>query len=226
MTKTTLKIIFIFSIFIISCKKSNEEIAKESIRNYLNENLDDISTYEPVKFGKLDTIFSFQGNIIKIKNLNEPLIFVSNESNKKLGFFNKQTYDILLFDFSFHSLLWYKNKIILFDNNSRNFYWVAYDSPTKNRKINSNNLPDISSENKIIQFSKLDALEFEMFHSFRLINNQNKRFLTKKYFKLNNDLVVISSLDYTLIGQNKNIYNNSINDADTAVADTMAVMSY
>ena len=46
----------LFALSLISCEKSNEEKAKEAIRTYLNENLDDMSTYESVKFGTLDTL--------------------------------------------------------------------------------------------------------------------------------------------------------------------------
>jgi hypothetical protein len=50
-----LTILFVLSL--ISCEKSNEEKAKEAIHTYLNENLDDMSSYEPVKFGTLDTVY-------------------------------------------------------------------------------------------------------------------------------------------------------------------------
>ncbi len=56
MKNLTLSILFLFAFSLISCQKSNEEKAKEAIRTYLNENLDDMSTYEPVKFGSLDTV--------------------------------------------------------------------------------------------------------------------------------------------------------------------------
>ncbi|MCX6194283.1 MAG: hypothetical protein NTX34_07360 [Cytophagales bacterium] len=46
----------IFSILLNSCGNSNEEKAKDAIRTYLNENLDDMSTYEPVKFGELEPL--------------------------------------------------------------------------------------------------------------------------------------------------------------------------
>ncbi|MCZ2479052.1 hypothetical protein G9H64_09975 [Aquirufa nivalisilvae] len=49
---------------LISCEKSNEEKAKESIYTFLNENLDDMTTYEPIKFGSLDTV-------LKVINLEE-----------------------------------------------------------------------------------------------------------------------------------------------------------
>ncbi len=45
-----------FALLIISCEKSNEEKAKNAIHTYLNENLDDMATYEVVKFGNLDSI--------------------------------------------------------------------------------------------------------------------------------------------------------------------------
>lgn len=48
-------LLLILSIILFNCKQSNEDKAKEAIRTYLNENLDDMSTYEAVKFGQLDT---------------------------------------------------------------------------------------------------------------------------------------------------------------------------
>lgn len=44
---------------LLGCVKSNEEKAKEAIHTFLNENLDDITTYEPVKFGTLDTVYEY-----------------------------------------------------------------------------------------------------------------------------------------------------------------------
>lgn len=58
MKKISLIILSLISILLFSCDNSNEKKAKEAIRNYLNENLDDMSTYEPVKFGPLDTVMT------------------------------------------------------------------------------------------------------------------------------------------------------------------------
>ena len=57
MRNLSLTILFLFSVSLLGCQKSNEEKAKEAIRTYLNENLDDMSTYESVKFGSLDTVY-------------------------------------------------------------------------------------------------------------------------------------------------------------------------
>jgi hypothetical protein len=54
--KYSLILFTIFSILLNSCGNSNEEKAKDAIRTYLNENLDDMSTYEPVKFGELEPL--------------------------------------------------------------------------------------------------------------------------------------------------------------------------
>lgn len=56
MKKYPITLLIILSITIAGCRKSNEEKAKDAIKTYLNENLDDMSTYEPVKFGDLDTL--------------------------------------------------------------------------------------------------------------------------------------------------------------------------
>ena len=50
--------LFLFSLSLFSCEKSNEEKAKDAIKTYLNENLDDMSSYEEVKFGSLDMLFN------------------------------------------------------------------------------------------------------------------------------------------------------------------------
>lgn len=47
--------LLIISFALFNCNQSNEEKAKEAIKTYLNENLNDMSTYESVKFGQLDT---------------------------------------------------------------------------------------------------------------------------------------------------------------------------
>lgn len=46
-----------FSVHLMSCENTIEDKAKDAIRNYLNENLDDVSIYESVKFSSLDTLF-------------------------------------------------------------------------------------------------------------------------------------------------------------------------
>ncbi len=57
MRNLSLSLLFLFSLLLISCEKSNEEKAKNAIRTYLNENLDDMASYESVKFGSLDTVY-------------------------------------------------------------------------------------------------------------------------------------------------------------------------
>jgi hypothetical protein len=56
MKKFSVAFLTLISIFVFSCKNSDDEKARNAIRTYLNENLDDMSTYEPVKFGVLDTL--------------------------------------------------------------------------------------------------------------------------------------------------------------------------
>lgn len=45
-------------LFLTSCQKSNEDIAKELIKQSLKENLDDWNSYESVSYGALDSVFS------------------------------------------------------------------------------------------------------------------------------------------------------------------------
>ena len=56
MKKLFLTILYLSALSLISCEKSNEEKAKEAVYIYLNQNLDDMSSYESVKFGTLDSV--------------------------------------------------------------------------------------------------------------------------------------------------------------------------
>jgi hypothetical protein len=53
----------LFALSLISCEKSNEEKAKVAIKTYLNENLDDMTTYEVVRFGTLDSIHNTKNTL-------------------------------------------------------------------------------------------------------------------------------------------------------------------
>jgi hypothetical protein len=68
MKKISITFLIILSIILVGCRKSNEEKAKDAIKIYLNENLDDISTYEPVKFGNLDTLKKLDLTGTSLKN--------------------------------------------------------------------------------------------------------------------------------------------------------------
>lgn len=106
MKKYSVMFLTILSLIFISCEKSNEEKAKDAIRTYLNENLDDMSTYEPVKFGKLDSIKietadlkdnslyfeMFHSYRIKESNGTKYLIKEYFLLNSKIEVFNKQPY--------------------------------------------------------------------------------------------------------------------------------------
>lgn len=132
----------LFTLSLISCEKSNEEKAKEAIRIYLNENLDDMSAYESVKFGQLDTtmILDLTGTSSKLQ--------------------------------------------------SRGF-------------------------------------RFQMFHSYRIKNNEGQKKIYKGYFLLNKELKVVSfsSNSYPLLFEARipnPIIESESADADTAVGDTIA----
>ncbi|EKN09451.1 hypothetical protein HMPREF1076_04480 [Parabacteroides goldsteinii CL02T12C30] len=54
------RLIYILSVVIIlcSCQKSNEDKAKEIVKQHLKENLNDWNSYEPISFSPLDSVFS------------------------------------------------------------------------------------------------------------------------------------------------------------------------
>jgi len=51
--------VLIFGVVFVGCKQqSNEERAKKLIAEWMNENIDDISNYQPVSFSELDSVFT------------------------------------------------------------------------------------------------------------------------------------------------------------------------
>ena len=60
-------LLLIMGLIVISCSKSPEKVAQQLIKEWLNENMDDIKSYEPVKFGQLDTICPKWESIDSIK---------------------------------------------------------------------------------------------------------------------------------------------------------------
>jgi hypothetical protein len=142
MKNLSLSLLFLFSIALFGCEKSNEEKAKDAIRTYLNENLDDMSAYESVKFGQLDTTMILD------------LIGTSSKPQ------------------------------------SRGF-------------------------------------RFQMFHSYRIKNDEGQKKIYKGYFLLNKELKVVSfsSNSYPLLFEARipnPIIESESADADTAVGDTIA----
>lgn len=51
-------ILFLISTTIIACSKSPEQVAQKNISEFIKTKSDDPKSYESVKFGKLDTIYS------------------------------------------------------------------------------------------------------------------------------------------------------------------------
>lgn len=188
----------LFTLSLISCEKSNEEKAKEAIRIYLNENLDDMATYEIVKFGELDTVFVFDGQRVLINNPNNSFIIVKNKAKGDvLGFLDKLENNVIPFDTLRHKILFANNRIVLYDNQNIVFYDISTRKTEKLKKLKISNLPKLKHMNKVINFSKLDPNQFEMLHSYRLKDEKGAKYLTKKYFILNSNLEVISNNDFS-----------------------------
>jgi hypothetical protein len=196
MRNLSLSLLFLFSIAILGCKKSNEEKAKDAIRTYLNENLDDMSSYEAVKFGTLDTVFVFDGQRVLINNPNNSFRIVQNEE-KELGFFDYREHNVIVFDSLRHNLLFVNSRMVLYDNQNIVFYDISTRKTEKLKKLKISNLPKLKHKNIVINFSKLDPNQFEMLHSYRLKDEKDAKYLTKKYFILNSNLEVISNNDFS-----------------------------
>lgn len=223
MKNLTLLIIFLFSLSLLGCEKLNEEKAKTAIRNYLNENLDDMSTYEAVKFGTLDTLYNYNGYRIRIYNTNNPFQIVHSkkiERNNQLGFLDDEMDLVIPYDSTRHKLILFKGKILLFDENDEVFYQTSINSAEKIVKNGDSNFLNIESQNKQIIIYKPSANQYEMFHSYRLKNNKGAKYLTKKYFKLNNHFEIIDLKEYSFkFDPYVGVETIAI---DTAAADTAA----
>ncbi len=121
--------IYFFLLFIAnaSCNNNIEDKAKDAIYNYLNENLDDESNYESVKFGRLDTLFRLDVSGTKYASSGEKYLY-----------------------------------------------------------------------------------RYQMFHSYRSLDENGRKYLERDYFILNNNLEVIVVLDWSTIANWKNVNQSSI----------------
>ncbi len=70
--------ILIISSFIISCSQNPQQIAEKSVRDYLQKNLNDASSYESVEFGKLDSTFS---SVVSLKQYQDSLAIIDTIKN-------------------------------------------------------------------------------------------------------------------------------------------------
>lgn len=198
MKSIAFKLLFLLSISLLSCEKSNEEKAKLAIRTYLNENLDDMSTYEVVKFGNLDTVFVFNGQRIIINNHSNSFKIANNKAKGNiLGFIDNQENTVIPFDSIHHKLIFANGRMILYENQSNLFYDITTVKTEKLKKLNILNLPKLKHRNNVVKFSKPDTIQFEMLHSFRLKNEKGSKYLTKIYFILNSNFEVVSTNDFS-----------------------------
>ena len=198
MRNLSLSFLFLFSLSLFGCQKSNEEKAKNAIHTYLNENLDDMATYEVVKFGNLDTVFVFDGQRVLINNPNNSFIIVKSKAKGDvLGFLDKLENNVIPFDTLRHKILFANNRMVLYDNQNIVFYDISTRKTEKLKKLKISNLPKLKHRNNVINFSKLDPNQFEMLHSYRLKDEKGSKYLTKKYFILNSNFEVISNNDFS-----------------------------
>ena len=84
MKKSILFFVFLSAIF-ASCSKTPEQKAQQSVKDYLQKNLNDAKSYESVNFGKVDSVFSSfdeskEGIELKLKEnmLSERVVELSN----------------------------------------------------------------------------------------------------------------------------------------------------
>gem|GEM_PF-6190181 len=58
MNKTTIYLTALIVLFFTGCSKNHEETVKTLIKGYLDSTLNDPKSYEPMKFDKIDTVFT------------------------------------------------------------------------------------------------------------------------------------------------------------------------
>lgn len=85
-------LIFFGAVIVLSsCNKSKEHKAENLIKDYIEKNANDPSSYEAVEFGKLDTfsqisVFSeYYNEVLKDYNSSEDDIFLKQESSNELS---------------------------------------------------------------------------------------------------------------------------------------------
>lgn len=81
----------ISAMLLISCAPNPEKMIKKSIQNYLNENLNDPASYEPIEFGDIDTLeivwedSKVYRNYFFMKDLNERTIIDAKNQIAEYG---------------------------------------------------------------------------------------------------------------------------------------------
>ncbi len=208
-----MKYILIVSLLLMGCEQSKEQQIKTAIKTYLNQNLDDISSYEPVVFGKIDTLNIINGYIINYTNYNNPYQIVHNK-NGNLGFYDSVNETVLVYNENDFDIFLIKNNIGIFDHKYYKFYTANFKANKYEKKMIS--ISNLEHNYKPIKYSKVDSIQLQVFHSFRLKSNNSNKRIFKYYFRLNNKLEVLdksdkpfSEIDYS------EIYFDNLN-SDTA----------
>jgi len=73
--KKLITILFALTIIFASCTKSPEQKAQTCIKDYLKKHLNDVKSYEPVEFGKLDTFKTVFEKSVTYEFLNKDIEF-------------------------------------------------------------------------------------------------------------------------------------------------------
>lgn len=208
-----IKLILVVLIFSLTggCKKTNDEIAQEAIKSYLNENLDDMSSYEPVLFDNIDTLLVFKGYIVNYQNHKNPFQVVYNKKGN-LGFYNSKEKTVLVFNENDLDIFLINRSIGIFDHKRYQFYLV--ENKTNKNIPKPISLFNLKQNNKPIKYSKLDSIELQVFHSFRIKDSNSQKRIYKYYFRLNNKFKVLEKSDtpYTQIDYSHIYYDKLISD--------------
>ncbi len=186
-----------------SCEKSNNNKIKESISTYLNENLDDMSSYEPIKYGHIDTILIFKGYVVKFQNPNKPRLVVYNNKGN-LGFIDLNKNDVLVYNEKYFDVFRFKNQLGILDHKYLVFYLAT---SVKNKYTPKEySLMNLKHNGKLINYSKLDSAKFEVLHTFRAKDHNGHKRIYKYYFRFDKNFNILDkntnslhSIDYSVL---------------------------
>ncbi len=83
---------FVIVLVLTSCTKSNEDKAKEGVKDYLKTNMNDFKSYEPVEWGAVDSLFLECQETQEYKELNDSIAFYFDKSNNNTSHEEWQKY--------------------------------------------------------------------------------------------------------------------------------------
>lgn len=160
--------ILVAALLLCSCEKSNEDKAKDVIKQHLKESLNDWNSYEPVKFSSLDSTFTRSTEDTFIKGAIEQFEYWQKKADS------------------------YQKNMKVFNALSSSFgkeqYAIA--SSDYNNAVDSMKFFSDKYKEALANFTP-EFIGFEMQHKFRANNALGNKVITSNKYYFDTDITII-----------------------------------